>query len=356
MSAISIQAIYGTKYLFAKRAVLVVNLGSPRSPKVDDVRAYLSEFLMDKHVINLAYPLRAALVKGIIAPRRAPYSAENYKTIWDEASQTFPLITHTARIACGLSEQIKLPVAMAMRYGEPSAVEALEALSRMHCVEEVIVLPLYPHYTRSSFYTAVEHIYKEAGRLGVPYRLLCVRPFYDHPLYRETLANSVRPYLSKPFDKLIVSLHGIPLSHLSKACARDNGTTNYCFERAAQHRNQEDEPCYRLHCESTAQFLVQDLGLEASKVELVYQSRLGWHPWLKPYMKERIEQLVGEGAKNILVVCPGFVCDCLETYYEIDEEYHEEFLSSGGASFTYIPCLNSSSACIHLLCTLVSEV
>lgn len=356
MSTISIQAIYGTKYFFSKRAVLVVNLGSPRSPDVADVRAYLKEFLMDKHVINLAYPLRAALVKGIIAPRRAPYSAENYKTIWDEVSNTFPLITHTASIAKGLSEQMKLPVAMAMRYGEPSARAALESLAQLRGLEEVVVLPLYPHYTRSSFFTAVEHIYKEAKRQGIHYKLLCVRPFYDHLRYRKALAESVRPYMSQPFDKLIVSLHGIPLSHLSKECTRDNGNTSYCFDRTDEHRNSDEEPCYRLHCECTAKFLAEDLGLEKERVELVYQSRLGRLPWLRPYMKERIQSLPKEGVKDILVVCPGFVCDCLETHHEIDEEYHKEFLASGGRSFTYIPCLNSSPSCIELLSSIISEV
>lgn len=356
MSSPTIQSLYGTRYPFAKRGVLVVNLGSPRSPEVADVRAYLTEFLMDKHVINMAYPLRAALVKGIIAPRRAPYSAENYRTIWDDATKTFPLIAHTARIAEGLAERMKLPVGMAMRYGEPSAEQALRAFEQIRGLEEVVVLPLYPHYTRSSFFTAVEHVYREAKRLGVGYRLLTVRPFYDHPQYRMALAESVRPYLERPYDKLIVSLHGIPLSHLSRDCARDNGNTRYCIDRAEEHSHRADEPCYRLHCERTAQYLAEDLGLDECRVELVYQSRLGWHPWLKPYMKERIESLPREGAREILVVCPGFVCDCLETYYEIDEEYRGEFLTSGGTSFTYIPCLNSSPACIDLLETIISEV
>lgn len=356
MSAISIQSIYGARFYFQRRAVLVVNLGSPRSPEVADVRSYLTDFLMDEHVISLHHLLRTILVKGIIAPHRAPYSAQNYRTIWDEETKTFPLIAHTARIAEGLSERMRLPVAMAMRYGEPSAATALEALEQLRGLEEVVVLPLYPHYTRSSFFTAVEHIYREAKRLGVSYELLCVRPFYDHQLYREVLASSVRPYLNRPFDRLIVSLHGIPLSHLAKPCAQHNGDTSFCYNRVEAHRDVTSEPCYRLHCECTAKYLAQDLGLESSRVELVYQSRLGWHPWLRPYMKERIQQLPTEGVKDILVVCPGFVCDCLETYYEIDEEYHEEFLAAGGRSFTYIPCLNSSADCIDLLARLVDEV
>lgn len=356
MSATSVKSIYGVEYAPSRRAVLVVNLGSPRSPEVVDVRAYLTEFLMDEHVISIAYPLRALLVKGIIAPRRAPYSAKNYRTIWDEITRTFPLVAHTARIAEGLAQQTSMPVAMAMRYGEPSTASALEALTQIRGLEEVVVLPLYPHYTRSSFYTAVEHVYSEAKRLGVFYSLSCVRPYYDYPPYRAALADSVRPYLGQDFDKLIVSLHGIPLSHLDRSCVYSNGKTNYCYDRPAEHQSGGAEPCYRYHCESTARFLAEDLGLSEDRVELVYQSRLGWHPWLKPYMKERIQSLPREGAKRVLVVCPGFVCDCLETYYEIDQEYHEEFLAAGGTTFTYIPCLNSSSSCIDLFSSIISEV
>lgn len=353
MTDISIQSLYGAEYAPQRRAVLLVNLGSPRSPEVSDVRDYLTEFLMDEHVISLSYFFRSLLVKGIIAPRRAPYSAQNYKTIWDDEAKCFPLIQHTARIALGLSETMRLPVAMGMRYGAPSVAEALEELSALEGVEEVVLVPLYPHYTRSTFLTAEEYVCREAKRLGVNYRFRCITAFYAHAGYRQVLADSIRPYLDEPFDKLIVSLHGIPLSHLTKPCAEHNGKPTYCYDRLHSHSPEEASECYRLHCESTAQYLIADLGLPEHKVELVYQSRLGWHPWLKPYMKGRVQEWAAEGSKRLLVVCPGFICDCLETYYEIDEEYHTEFLASGGETFRYIPCLNSSPEFIRTLVDII---
>lgn len=349
-----IRTLYGAEYAPSKRAILLINLGSPRSPEVKDVREYLTEFLMDEHVISIPYLFRALLVKGIIAPRRSPYSAVNYRKIWDEETQTFPLILHTARLAEGLSKEMKLPVAMGMRYGEPSTSAALQEISFLEGIEEVSVLPLYPHYTRSSFQTAEEHVYREAKRLGVKYKFRRIEPFYAHPSYRAVLADSIRPSLSEPFDKLIVSLHGIPLSHVDQTCGEDNGNPTHCYDRADSHTPREAAICYRLHCESTVQYLKNDLGLEQNKVELVYQSRLGWHPWLKPYMKDRVAEWANEGYKRLVVVCPGFICDCLETYYEIDEEYHEEFLASGGILFRCVPCLNSSPAFIKVLAEIVS--
>ena len=339
----------------SKQAILLLNLGSPTSPAVADVHSYLLQFLMDRRIIGLPYWVRHPLVHRIIVPRRAPKSAANYRTIWDEERQAFPLITHTEAIARELSELCRCPVAYGMRYAEPSTAGALSALASLSSVEEVLIAPLYPHYARSSYETAVAYVLEEARRLGLSLRFRLLPPFYRDEGYRQVLSEQVRPYLSEPFDRLIVSMHGIPLSHIPKECRKHNGHTDYCAHRRGWHERHAEEDCYRLQCEETRALLQQDLALEDGQVELVYQSRLGRHEWMRPYMSERIQRLAHEGAERIVVVCPGFVCDCLETIQEIDSYYRSEYLHSGGKSFTYVPCLNSSPAFVHVLGELIER-
>ena len=267
----------------AGRATLLLNLGSPNSPSVPDVRDYLRTFLMDRRIIGISYPLRYFLVHHLIVPRRAPKSAANYRTIWDADAQNFPLISHSASIAQQLAELRREPVAVGMRYGHPGTGEALEALAALPDIEEIVIVPLYPHYARSSYETAVAFALEEIRRLGLrPMRLRLQAPFYGETAYRTALADSVREYLSEPFDRLIISMHGIPLSHIPKACREHNGHSAHCADRRTWHERHGEEDCYRLQCEETRALLQQDLGLEDGQVELVYQSRLGRHEWMRP--------------------------------------------------------------------------
>lgn len=345
--------LYGTEWADnAKSAILLVNLGSPDSPEVTDVARYLKDFLMDERVISIPYFWRNLLVKGMIVPRRAKYSAANYRYIWDRETQSFPLVSHSAKLAEALAHKMQRCVALAMRYGKPdmdSSLLGLEALG----VKRVHVLPLYPHYTRSSFETAAVHALERLRALGLSLDLNIFGAFYDNKAYRQVLANSIRPYIGEHIDRLIVSMHGIPLSHLTMPCRQDNGYTDGC--RLSLHTPQQRCTCYRLHCEETTEFIRQDLGLPANRVELVYQSRLGRHEWLKPYFANRIQEWAKEGVKRIAVVCPGFICDCLETLHEINVEYREEFLQSGGEYYEYIPCLNSSAEFVEVLCSLIKS-
>lgn len=307
---------------------------------------------MDERVIAISPVLRTLLVKGIIVPRRSKYSADNYRCIWDAEAKVFPLVKHSADIADKLSNRMGCVVGLAMRYGNPCMDDTLRTLEALG-IQRVQVLPLYPHYTRSSFETAVVHALDRCRSLGLGLELLPIGAYYSDKLYRRTLADSVRPYLSVDVDKLIVSMHGIPLSHLSRPCRAENGWVGRCVQR--MHSPEERATCYRLHCEETVEFLREDLGLETRQIELVYQSRLGRHEWMRPYFADRVKRWAKEGAKRIAVVCPGFVCDCLETIYEIDIEYREEFLRYGGEHMTYIPCLNSSEALISVLANLINN-
>ena len=334
----------------------MLNLGSPDTPETPDVASYLHTFLTDRRVVGLSKSIRHFLVDRIIVPRRAPKSAANYRTIWDEEKQSFPLIDHTASLAEQLAEHQQCPVAVGMRYGNPSTASALTALTSRSEIEEVLILPLYPHYARSSYETAVAFVFEEAKRLQLrPLRFLLTPAFYDDPSYRAVLAEHVREHLPETFDKLIVSMHGIPTSHIPAPCRAHNGDTSHCLDRAHWHQEHGEADCYRLQCETTRHTLADDLSLPQRQVELVYQSRLGFHTWLKPYMSRRIGQFVPEGSEHLVVVCPGFVCDCLETIQEIDDYYRGKFLASGGKSFTYIPCLNSSPAFVGALSELVTK-
>lgn len=348
-------ALYGAHYT-SRRAVLVLNLGSPDSPEVKDVATYLHDFLTDRRVVGLSRPIRLFLVDRIIIPRRAPRSAENYRTIWDAEEKTFPLIAHTASIADQLSRQRQCPVAVGMRYGNPSTAEALCALAALPSVEELVIAPLYPHYAQSSYETAVAFVLEELERLKLrPLKLSLLPAFYDAPEYRSVLADHVREHLPEHFDRLVVSMHGIPTSHLHKACRARNGHTSHCLDRREWHESSGEGDCYRLHSEATRHALAEDLSLPQRQVELVYQSRLGFHPWLQPYMSRRVGQFASEGVEHLVVVCPGFVCDCLETIQEIDDYYRGRFLSTGGKQFSYIPCLNSSPAFVSALSTLIDK-
>lgn len=342
--------LYGEQYQ-SEHAVLLINLGSPASCEVSDVKAYLTDFLMDERVISIPYFWRSLLVKGLIAPYRSPHTAKLYHKIWDKENQTFPLIKHSADLAIALSHQMQCPIALAMRYGTPTMDDALNALSQLESIKRVTIVPLYPQYTRSTYETASVYALERALALKVQYKLWVLPPFYAEPEYRTALADSIRPYLAQDYDRLLVSFHGIPLSHLSKYCSGENGRTDYCFHRG--HSPAEEVSCYRLHCESTAQFLSEDLDISSERIITAYQSRLGNHEWLKPYLVDRVKTLPSEGVHKVLAICPGFICDCLETIHEVDEEYHELFLACGGKRFTYIPCLNSSSAIVQCLSDII---
>ncbi len=330
----------------------MVNLGSPNSPEVADVASYLKTFLMDERVISIPYFWRTVLVKGLIVPRRAKYSALNYRHIWDEETQSFPLIYHSSKLAEALANKMQRCVGLAMRYGEPSMDDTLKQLKELG-VRRVKVLPLYPHYTRSSFETASVYALERLRALGLDLDLEIMDAFYADDDYRKVLADSVRPHVQKDVDKLIVSMHGIPLTHLAQPCRVDNGRTG--LRCASSNPEQQRRTCYRCHCEATVNFLREDLGLEANQIELVYQSRLGNQEWMRPYFADRVKVWAQEGAKRIAVVCPGFVCDCLETIHEVDVEYKEEFLQYGGERLDYIPCLNSSEAFVSVLEKILSK-
>ncbi|MFT4202612.1 MAG: ferrochelatase [Chitinophagaceae bacterium] len=330
----------------AKKGVILMNLGSPSSTKVSDVRRYLRKFLMDGRVLDLPFVGRFLLVNCIIAPFRAPKSAEAYRSIWTKDGS--PLIVLTRELQNAVQAIIPESVEIAMRYGQPHPKVAYDNLLHNNPdLEEVILFPLYPHYAMSSYETAVEYMVKVYKEQGYRFRLSNVPAYYQHPDYVHALAESIRPHLEKPYDKILFSYHGVPERHIYKGHAQFGSALPYgtlCDDQC-----DVIDHCYRAQVRRTTRLVVDALGIPDGKWEQAFQSRLGRDPWLQPYTAERLEKLPGEGVKKLLVVSPAFVSDCLETLEEIGIQGKETFLHAGGESFDAIPCLNTDKLWVEAI-------
>jgi len=316
----------------SQQGVLLVNLGSPDSPSVRDVRRYLREFLMDGRVIDLAWVPRFLLVNGLILPFRPKQSAEAYRKIWwPEGS---PLVVISQRVCAHLRKHIRVPVELAMRYQKPSIGAALERLAQQG-VTELLVIPLFPHYAMSSYETAVEEVKRLAPPAGVT-QLSVVPPFYNDPDYISALVASAQSYLDLGYDHLLFSFHGLPERHMRKA----DPTGSHCLAAPDCCRvpSPAHQTCYRAQCFQTVDSFVKKAAV--TKYSIAFQSRLGKEPWLKPYTDHEIIRLAEAGVKKMLVICPAFVSDCLETIEEIGMRAKESFIEAGGTDLTLIPCMN----------------
>jgi ferrochelatase len=335
-----------------KRGVILMNLGSPDSTEVKDVRHYLMQFLMDKRVIDYPYIFRKILVGGIIVPFRAPKSAEAYKTIWTKEGS--PLIVFTKQLKDKLQLSITEPVEVAMRYGNPSMETAYNNLiEKMSDIEEVIAVPMYPHYAMSSYETAVAWAKEIHKKKKYRFKLNFIKPYYNDADYIRALSEHMRPYLRDDFDHILFSYHGIPESHVKKT----DVTGNHCLQSAdcCQVNSPAHAKCYRHQCLQTTRLVAEQLQIPKNKYSHSFQSRLGREEWLKPYTDFRLEEMPAEGIKKLLIVCPAFVSDCLETLEEIAIRGKESFLGAGGESFTMIPCLNTDTLWVNAIAKWVNE-
>jgi ferrochelatase len=326
------------------RAVLLVNLGSPDSTSVADVRTYLREFLMDGRVLDAPYPIRWGIVNLTILPRRPAQSAEAYEKIW--TPQGSPLVETSKKIRAALQERLGMRVELAMRYRNPSIVNAIRNL-RDEGVEEILLIPLFPHYAMSSYETAVERVREVIAQEAPVMGLEVLPPYYDHPDYIRAMAASAAPYVSQDYDHLLFSFHGIPKRHLQKSdpTGGHSLTSDECVGAVCKTVN----TCYRAQCYRTAEAVVKAASIPVNAYSVAFQSRLGRDPWLTPYTDKVIEQLGANGCKKLLVICPSFVSDCLETLEEIGMRGRETFLEAGGRELQLIPCLNEQPAWLDFL-------
>ncbi|HYQ37430.1 MAG TPA: ferrochelatase [Pseudomonas sp.] len=329
-------------------ALLLVNLGSPASTAVADVRRYLNQFLMDPYVIDLPWPLRRLLVSLILVKRPAA-SAEAYQSIW--WAEGSPLVVLSRR----LQEKVAAhwpagTVELAMRYGEPSIDTALQRLARAG-VCRVTLVPLYPQFADSTVTTVVEEARRVIERHQLPFAMDVLPPFYDQPEYLEALAESARPYLEQGFDHLLLSYHGLPERHLHKS----DPSGSHCLKGADCCQRATGEvlaSCYRAQCLRTSSGFARQAGLRDDQWSVSFQSRLGRAKWIEPYTEASLDALARRGVKKLLVMCPAFVADCIETLEEIGDRGREQFRAAGGEELVLVPCLNDHPQWVSALLAL----
>ncbi len=317
-----------------KTGVLLINLGTPDSPKVSDVRSYLSQFLNDPRVIDLPWLARKLLVNFIIVPFRASKSAEEYKKVFDKKGS--PLLYHSLAI----SEKVQgilgedYGVHMAMRYKNPSIANTLAEMQALH-YDKIIVLPLFPQYASSTNGSAIEEVMRIVSKWWVIPNMEFISQFYTDQTYIDLVSDRAHSFDLSGYDHILFSFHGLPVRHIDKVFK----------ERPASQQerdgvlNAKNSYSYETACKETTIRIAEKLGLEEENYSLCYQSRLG-KEWLLPYADKRIEELAKEGKKKLLVFSPAFVADCLETLVEIGEGYEELFQSFGGDSLDLVPSLN----------------
>jgi ferrochelatase len=318
-----------------KLGILMVNLGSPDAPTPSAVRHYLAEFLWDPRVVEFPRLPWWLILHGIILRLRPRRSARAYKKVW--SMEGSPLIATSKLQAQAIEKKIQerfrgnVLVDLAMRYGNPSIKSGLEAL-RLAGARRLLILPLYPQYSA----TTTASVFDEVTNVLQSWRWLpdlrFINHYHDHPKYISALANSIRRHWAehKRGQKLLFSFHGIPQRYF------DQGDPYFC------------------HCQKTARLVAEELELEHSEWQVVFQSRFGREPWLQPYCDKTLEQLPDNGVHSVDIICPGFSADCLETLEEINMENREIFLHAGGEEYSYIPALNASAEHIDVICEVLT--
>ena len=325
------------------KGILLVNLGSPDSTSVSDVRRYLNEFLMDGRVIDTPWLLRRFIV-GMVLINRPKESAHAYEKIWTPEGS--PLVVISRNVQKKLRELVTVPVELAMRYQNPSIESAISKLAAQK-IDDVLLIPLFPHYAMSSYESAVERVKKVAAKFAPQMKITVQPPYFDAPDYIAALVASAKNHLETGFDHLLFSFHGIPERHLRKS----DPTHCHCLvkENCCEVDSPANATCYRAQCFKTVAAFVKLAGIPAGKFSVSFQSRLGRDPWLKPYTDFELAEFPKRGVKKLLVICPAFVSDCLETLEEIAMRGKETFLAAGGKEFAQIPCLNGHPSWIAAL-------
>jgi ferrochelatase len=333
-----------------KTGVLLVNLGTPDSPSVADVRKYLREFLMDGRVIDIPFIPRFLLVNGIIAPFRAPKSAKTYRELWTENGSPLKyygeINEKQLQQALGDAYVVKL----AMRYQSPSIEAGLTEFQRLG-LTNIVVIPFFPQYasaTTGSVYEKVMAIVKDWQIIP---EIRFVNRFLEHPNFIKGFVQLGRKHMAEyDYDHFIFSYHGLPERQIRKG---DVSKTVCQLGECCGSLRADNQHCYRAQCFETTRRLVRELGIPEGKYTTCFQSRLGNDPWIKPYTEETIRELAAKGVKSVLAFSPAFVADCLETTIEVGEEYKELFESLGGKHWQLVESLNDSPIWIETLVDLV---
>lgn len=334
-----------------KKAVLLINLGTPDTPAVSDVRKYLTQFLNDPRVIDINAAGRFFLVNGVIVPFRSSKSAKLYKHIWTAAGS--PLSIHTKNLASKLQTKLggEVIVEWAMRYQNPSIKSVLDKLRRQK-VSEITILPLYPQYASSSTGSTAELVLKELASWEVIPSTKIINKFYDNPHYINALLKSAEGYDLNFYDHILFSYHGLPERQIKKASTH-YGDNSCHFGNCCDVISEKNQYCYRANCMETTRQLVKHLNIPNGKYTSTFQSRLD-DVWLKPYSDKVLAHLAKNGAKKVLVFSPAFVADCLETIHEIGTEYNEIFKENGGEYVTLVNSLNDNDYWVDAISKIIA--
>jgi ferrochelatase len=335
----------------ASKAVLLVNVGTPENTSVGKVRRYLFEFLNDKRVIDLPWLGRALLVNLIIVPFRAPKSAKLYKELWTE--QGSPLLYYGNKVADQLDEKLgdDYDVYMSMRYAKPNMKTVLKEIKDKR-YDELILVPLYPHYASSTTGTTIERMMELVRQWYVIPSVRAVNQFWEHPKFLEAFEARGKEYNLDEYDHILFSYHGLPNRQLDKVHPEYKCVDCNCHERYKP--TDAAKFCYRNTCYQTSRVLAERLGLKEDDYTVCFQSRLS-NNWLTPFSDKVVEAKAKEGAGKLLVFSPAFVADCLETNVEIGMEYQEIFEEHGGEKVELVPSLNDHPKWIEALEDLVRE-
>lgn len=329
-----------------RTGVLLLNLGTPASPEVAAVKAYLAEFLMDPYVIDIPWPLRWLLVCGIILRTRPRRSAAAYQSIWTE--QGSPLLINSQALADALASALPAnhQVCLGMRYGSPSIESAVEQLR--DC-QRLVILPLFPQYSLAATRSAINAAQKALEKINYRGEQIIITDFYADSGFIESSKVMIEPYLARS-DFLLLSFHGLPVKQLYKV----SDCRAYCdHSEACPVIKEGNRDCYRAQCYASAQAITASLKLSSEHYAVSFQSRLGALPWIKPYTDHILPPLYSQGVRSLAVACPSFVADCLETFEEIGLRLKSQWQALGGESFHLIPCLNSEVHWVQAVAALV---
>jgi ferrochelatase len=338
--------------MVGKTGVLIVNLGTPDSPRVPDVRKYLREFLMDGRVIDFPFIPRWALVNLIIAPFRAPKSAKIYKELWTEKGSPLKIYGEANEKQLQTALGNEYVVKLAMRYQSPSIESGLAEFKQMG-LNNIIVIPFFPQYASASTGSVYEEVMRLVTKWQVIPEIKIKNYFYHYPKFIKAFANNARKHLDKEsFEHIVFSYHGLPARQIRKGdCTGETCKLGSCCDTI----HALNQHCYRAQCFETTRLLVAELGLEEGTYTTCFQSRLGRDPWVQPYTDDVVKDLAEKGIKRVLAFSPAFVADCLETTIEVAEEYKEMFEEKGGEHWVLVESLNDSEAWVDLLVDLVKE-
>lgn len=337
----------------SKTGVLLLNIGTPSQPTNQAVRRYLQEFLTDRRMINLPDFIRYPLVYGLIAPLRASKSAQNYQKIWCKIKGS-PLLYFSSQCKKKLQEKLgsKIPVVLGMRYGQPSIEQALKDLMARGC-DRIILFPQYPQYASATTASSIGRVYEVLNKYNNFPQMTNISHFYNNSSYIQAVANKMLPFVqAQNPEKIILSYHGLPIKQIEKS---EKQTPAECYQgKACPKISQQNHYCYRAQCFATTLNIANALGLPLDQFETVFQSRVGPVSWIEPSFTSKLHELAGKSIKNVLVACPSFVVDCLETLEEIAIAGKQEWLNLGGQDFSVVPCLNDDSVWIEAMAKIIA--